>query len=93
LILSDQVGSKSQFLIEGYNGYSCGDDSVEQLALAMHRLSSLGDEKLLQMGQRSAQLASVLTPNIATASLMSVIHDAALAVPSAKDDETFRSDK
>jgi glycosyltransferase involved in cell wall biosynthesis len=91
LILSDKVGSKSQFLIEGYNGYSCGDDSVEQLALAMHRLSLLSDEKLLQMGQRSAQLASVLTPNIATASLMSLIPDAAHAVPSAQDGETIRS--
>lgn len=91
LILSDQVGSKSQFLIEGYNGYSCGDDSVEQLALAMHRLSLLSDEKLLQMGQRSAQLASVLTPNIATASLMSLIPGAAHAVPSAQDGETIRS--
>jgi glycosyltransferase involved in cell wall biosynthesis len=93
LIMSNHVGSKSQFLIEGYNGYGCGGDSIEQLALAMHRLSSQSDQTLLQMGQRSAQLASVLTPKIATASLMSLMTDLALEVPATQDNEIYRSSK
>lgn len=93
LILSDRVGSKSQFLIEGYNGFGCGDDSVDQLALAMHRLSSQSDETLLQMGQRSAQLASVLTPKIAAASVMSFVSDLVLEIPAAHDGHHLRSGK
>ena len=93
LIMSNHVGSKSQFLIEGYNGYGCGGDSIEQLALAMHRLSSQSDQTLLQMGQRSAQLASVLTPKIATASLMSLITEVALEVPASQDNKINRSGK
>lgn len=75
LILSDQVGSKSQFLIANYNGYGFSDHSVDQLAQAMHRLSSQSHGQLIQMGQRSAQLAAVLSPKIVSASLMSVIKD------------------
>jgi DNA modification methylase len=61
--------------IRDYNGYSFSDQSVDQLAQAMHRLSSQSHDQLLQMGQRSAQLAAAVSPKIASASLMSVIKD------------------
>jgi glycosyltransferase involved in cell wall biosynthesis len=92
MLLSDQVGSKSQFLIEDYNGYGFRGGSAEQLALAMHRLSSQSDETLIQMGQRSAQLASVVTPQLATASLMSVVNASAPDAPSARNSQPLRSD-
>ena len=92
LILSAEVGSRSQFLIQNYNGYSFEDHSAEQLAQAMYRLSSQSNETLLRMGERSAQLASRLTPILATASLMSVVTTLAKDVLSSVKGETSRGD-
>ncbi len=73
LLLSEHVGARSQFLIDGLNGYTFHQDSVEELAQKMHQLSSLSTEALLKMGQVSANMAQRLTPDIAAASLVSAL--------------------
>ncbi len=78
LILSDKIGARLQFLINGYNGYTFQGDTAASLAAAMHRISSLDDARRVAMGVASARLAQAVTPEIAAASLMSVV------VPEAK---------
>jgi len=71
LIFSDKVGARPQFLIDQLNGYTFYDESPEDLAYQMNLMSSNNVEKLLEMGRISARLASQITPEITTASLMS----------------------
>jgi len=71
LIFSERVGARPQFLIDHLNGYTFYNDSPEDLAYQMHLMSSQNVEKLVQMGRMSAHLASQITPQITTASLMS----------------------
>jgi len=71
LIFSDRVGARPQFLIDQLNGYTFYDESPGDLAYQMYLISNNNVEKLLQMGRMSAQLASQITPEITTASLMS----------------------
>ena len=73
LILSGKVGARLQFLIDGYNGFTIPGDTAESLAATMHRLSALDDACLIDMGAASARLAQAITPEIAAASLMSVV--------------------
>jgi len=73
LILSGKVGARLQLLIDGYNGYTIPGDTPESLAATMHRLSTLDDARLVDMGAASARLAQAITPELAAASLMSVV--------------------
>ena len=73
LILSERVGAKPQFLINGSNGYTFYQDSAEDLAHKMHLLATQTPERLTAMGQLSAKLAEHITPDITAASLMSVV--------------------
>jgi glycosyltransferase involved in cell wall biosynthesis len=73
LILSDAVGARQQFLIDGLNGYTFFNNSPADLAYKMHLLSNQSTDALLNMSTSSAQLASSVSPAIATASLMSVV--------------------
>jgi glycosyltransferase involved in cell wall biosynthesis len=73
LILSECVGARPQFLIDGANGYTFYQDSAEDLAYRMSLISKQSDEKLASMGRLSARLAEHITPDIAAASLMSVV--------------------
>jgi glycosyltransferase involved in cell wall biosynthesis len=72
LIFSEKVGARPQFLIDQLNGYTFYDESPEDLAYQMFLMSSHSIETLLHMGRMSAHLASQITPEITTASLMSV---------------------
>jgi glycosyltransferase involved in cell wall biosynthesis len=73
LILSEHVGARPQFLIDGANGYTFYKDSAEDLAHKMSLISMQSDEQLASMGMLSARLAAHITPDIAAASLMSVV--------------------
>jgi glycosyltransferase involved in cell wall biosynthesis len=73
LILSESVGAKPQFLIDGANGYTFYKDSAEDLAHKMSLISEQSDEQLASMGTLSARLAKHITPDIVAASLMSVV--------------------
>ncbi len=76
MILSQNVGARPQFLIDGLNGYTFFEDSAQDLAEKMFLMSSRTDEQLIQMGESSARLAASVTPEIAAASLMSVLRPA-----------------
>jgi glycosyltransferase involved in cell wall biosynthesis len=73
LLLSNKVGARQQFLIDGLNGYSFEAGSVEQLAKKLDQLARGSDTELLAMGRASCQLASALSPEIAAASFVSVL--------------------
>lgn len=73
LILSERVGARPQFLIDGANGYSFYQDSAEDLAHKMHLLATQSPDRMISMRQLSAKLAEHISPDIAAASLMSVI--------------------
>jgi len=73
LLLSDAVGAKTLFLIEGHNGYSFASNSTETLSKAMFALSRKSADELWQMGENSRRLASRITPAISAANLISVV--------------------
>ena len=74
LLLSNKVGARQQFLIDGLNGYSFDAGSVSDLAEKLHALSSKSDQQLVSMGRVSQQLAAAVSPEIATASFVSVLN-------------------
>jgi glycosyltransferase involved in cell wall biosynthesis len=73
LLLSNKVGARQQFLIDGLNGYSFAAGSVEGLAKTLQQLAAHSEAQLLAMGRASRQLAGALSPEIATASFVSVL--------------------
>lgn len=73
LILSTAVGARLQFLVDGYNGFSFRGNAAEHLAVAMQRMSALEDVALIGMGAASRRLAQSVNPEVAAASLMSVV--------------------
>ena len=73
LVLSGKVGARLQFLIDGYNGFTFHGDSAEHLAQSMVRMSSQDDAALIAMGAASSRLARAVNPELAAASLMSVV--------------------
>lgn len=58
LICSSKVGAASAFLIEGENGYLFNPGSAEELGKVLSRITDLPDRKLIEMGERSKDLAS-----------------------------------
>lgn len=73
MILSQNVGARPQFLIDGLNGSTFFNNSTQDLAEKMAVMSSSTDDQLIQMGQWSARLAASVTPELAAASLMSAL--------------------
>ena len=73
LLLSDKVGAKLQFLVDGLNGYAFAPGSANALAAAMQRLTSKTDTELIAMGCMSHRLSQAQSPEIAAASLLSVL--------------------
>jgi glycosyltransferase involved in cell wall biosynthesis len=73
LLLSDKVGARMQFLVDGLNGYSFKAGSAMDLAEKMRNLTLNSDAALLRMAHVSRQLASSLNPEISTASFASVL--------------------
>ena len=76
LILSEHVGARPQFLIDGHNGFTFFKDSAQDLADKMSLMSSCTDDQLVRMGESSARLAASVTPESAAASLMSALRSA-----------------
>ena len=73
LLLSNKVGARQQLLIDGLNGYTFAAGSINDLALKMTQLASKPDDDLLAMAKASDRLASAISPEIATASFVSVL--------------------
>ena len=75
LILSNRVGSRPVFLIDGDNGYTFSCGSAHDLAQKMLKLSSLDRETLVEMGRKSHALGMEITPQKSAASLMSILRN------------------
>jgi len=73
LILSENVGAHPVFLIDGYNGYLFKNNSADDLAEKMYLISQKNNEELAIMGSRSHGLGLSITPQMSSASLMSVL--------------------
>lgn len=71
IIMSDSVGARAQFLIDGFNGYGFNVNSAQDLASKMNAIASLSTSDLVKMGKASAKLASSITTEIAAASFVS----------------------
>jgi len=73
LILSENVGAASTFLIENYNGYKFRKNSPDALAKVMYIISGKKDDELLKMGNNSITLSKRINPEIVAASFLSVL--------------------
>jgi glycosyltransferase involved in cell wall biosynthesis len=74
LLLSDAVGASSTFLHEGYNGYRFKSGDTESLLAAMHKIIQADPNELVAMGDRSATLSFMNTPDIWAYTLRSMMN-------------------
>jgi len=73
LILSENVGSRPLFLVDGHNGYTFRGNSAENLARTMVAVSSKSGSELARMGANSHALSVSISPSICAATLVSVL--------------------
>ena len=62
LILSNKIGSRSQFLSEGQNGFSFDAGNLSALKIIFHKIEKLDSCEMARMSQKSHELAMVITP-------------------------------
>ena len=74
LLLSEAVGARPSFLIDQYNGYIFKNNSVEDMASAMHKLSQMKTDELVLMSERSNELSKRITPQSSAANFISIIN-------------------
>jgi glycosyltransferase involved in cell wall biosynthesis len=73
LILSTGVGALPTFFIEGFNGLSYSNNSIEGLATAMSRMSSKSVEDLITWAENSHLLSTRISPETSAANFMSLV--------------------
>jgi glycosyltransferase involved in cell wall biosynthesis len=73
LLVSSAVGSATEFLISGYNGYKFKKGNIESLYNAMLKLTKLNDAELKTFGDRSKLLGSRINSDFSAASFLSVL--------------------
>jgi glycosyltransferase involved in cell wall biosynthesis len=73
LICSDKVGASAMFLRENLNGFIFQSGNVKDLKSVLHKIISLSDDALFNMGEKSAELAKQNTPDKWSEALMSVV--------------------
>lgn len=73
IVLSDAVGNRLLFLINGWNGFLFENENPRDLARQMFKISSLPEGDRYEMGIRSARLAAQHDPQYVAASLMSIL--------------------
>ncbi|MDF2448130.1 MAG: glycosyl transferase family 1 [Bacteroidota bacterium] len=64
LILSDQVGSREQFLEAGKNGYLFESKNVNDLKIAMKKIMSSTTMEIVHMSEHSHQLSKRISPEL-----------------------------
>jgi glycosyltransferase involved in cell wall biosynthesis len=72
LVLSDAIGNRQIFLIDGYNGYSFKSEDHIDLAYKMLKISSTSPQKLFELGVNSHKLSRIHNAEFVAASLMSI---------------------
>lgn len=73
LIISENVGARSTFLIEGFNGFTFKHESAEDLALKMHLMENIPTSEFEKMQQNSELLGRRISIQTSAANLMSII--------------------
>ena len=74
LILSDNVGARAMFMVEGFNGMTFRRNSSIDLAKTMYNMSLKKEAELIQMSRNSHSLSKRLCPEQVAASFLSVIN-------------------
>jgi glycosyltransferase involved in cell wall biosynthesis len=64
LVCSSGVYAHTGFLQHGINGFLHKPGSKQSLKEALRKIISLSDEQLFEMGNRSAEIAAVMTPSV-----------------------------
>lgn len=72
LLLSNNVGAKASFLINGYNGTTFESDDYIDLARKMKKFSEYSNAYLSQMSKNSCKLSNKISIESCVANLMSV---------------------
>lgn len=74
LLISKQCGAHYSMLVDGYNGFLCDGNNVEDIKNGIKRIISLPSEQLREMGKRSNRIATATDPGMWAATLMSVLN-------------------
>ncbi len=74
LLASSEAGATSEFLINGYNGYSFIANQEGALDMALARITKLSTDDLAIFGERSIELANRIRIQHVSASFLSVLH-------------------
>jgi glycosyltransferase involved in cell wall biosynthesis len=72
LLLSKNVGSSNEFLIEGFNGYSFNPKSSKEFITKLDRMMKLSSSELSELGFNSTRLASRVNTDIWSATLFEI---------------------
>jgi glycosyltransferase involved in cell wall biosynthesis len=72
IVISDTVGARAHFSIDGYNGYHFSAGSASSLKEQLKKIIDLSDDELNKMSQASKLLSARITPNSSAANLLSL---------------------
>ncbi|RTY86016.1 glycosyltransferase family 4 protein [Flavobacterium sp. RSP15] len=73
LLVSDKVGSKPIFFVNGFNGFGFSCKYSEDIALKMKAMSDLTEEELAVMGLNSRLLANRINVKTSAANFISIL--------------------
>jgi len=73
LLLSENVGARSTFFINKYNGLMFKNNCAEDLAKKMFEFSEMNDVDLLKIQKNSRALSLKMTPESSAANFLSII--------------------
>ncbi len=73
LILSDKIGAREQFLVEGENGFSFESQHVAELSQRLLQMMQCSDEELRVMGEYSHKRSALQSPSIWVETLLAFV--------------------
>jgi glycosyltransferase involved in cell wall biosynthesis len=73
LLLSENVGARTEFFINGFNGFQFHEDCPRQLAKTMKKFEELDYSKLIEMGDNSRMLSKKINIKTSAANFVSII--------------------
>ena len=74
LLLSENVGAKSEFFISGFNGFQFDENSPTRLAEMMKKFEEMDNLKLIEMGENSKMLSKRINVKTSAANFISLIN-------------------
>lgn len=74
LLLSDKVGSMSQFLSEGENGYRFKPGNINEIVNLFFKIEKLNQKQLIHFSEKSREKAKSITQNQWVKSLLKVLN-------------------